>query len=417
MSSKQERPEVIIIGAGLAGLACARQLQKAHVPFVILEAADGIGGRVRTDEVEGFHLDRGFQVLLTAYPEAQRLLNYEALDLMPFISGADIFRGGLFHRVVDPKRHGLMALKNIPFSVSTLQDMWRVILLRKELQKVRAISRKGEEMTTESFLEAYGFSSRMVDRFFRPFFGGIFLERELRTSSRAFQFIYAMLSAGLTTTPRLGMGAIPAQLASHLSSESIRLNCPVRQVEPGKVTLMSGEILEAKNIVLAVDETSAQKLISESPKTLPQRACTCFYFASSDASLPLDPIIYLDGEGRGPVNNAAILSNVSANLAPAGQRLISATVLGNPSSTALETAVREQLTRWFGPGVAEWRNLRTYTITQAQSESRQMRLGDRPSQPKLAPGLYQCGDYLEDVSINGALLSGRRAAEVLLELK
>jgi phytoene dehydrogenase-like protein len=408
-------PQVIIIGAGLSGLACARELSLAKVPFVLLEASDAVGGRVRTDIVDGFRLDRGFQVLLTAYPEARRVLNYDALQLKPFFSGSDIFRNGRFHRMADPWRHPITAVLSVFTPIGTLYDKWFALLLRLELSRLRKLPRQTMEVTTEELLETYGFSSNIIDRFFRPFFGGIFLEKELRTSSRVFQFIYAMFAQGVTCIPRLGMQAIPDQMAAGLPLGSIRLNTPVASVAEGSVTLANGEKLQAEHIVIATDENTALKLLNgPEAKLAAQRSVTCLYFTASDPSLPTKPIVYLDGEGRGPVNNAAILSNVSKSYAPAGQQLISATVLGMPGSDSLESAVREHLTRWFGPGVSQWKHVKSYTINNAQPESRQVRTGKYVENPRIGQGLYRCGDHLEDVSINGALLSGRRAAEAIL---
>jgi len=413
-SQTENTPEVVIVGAGLSGLACARHLAKARVSFRLLEASDGAGGRVRTDIVEGFRLDRGFQVLLPSYPEAMRTLDYEGLDLKPFLSAADVFRGRKFHRVVDPKRHPWMAIRSISRAIGSLCDKWRIFLLRKQLQRVRSIPARVEEVATEQMLRNYGFSEAIIDRFFRPFFGGIFLERELRTSSRVFQFIFAMLVKGGTAVPRLGMQAIPDQLAAHLPAGSLQLNTPVASIAPGKVVLANGEVLNAAHIVIAVDEPAAMRLLhGPEAKIPPQRSCTCLYFSTDDQALPTDPIIFLDGEARGPVNNVSIMSNVSADYAPAGQRLISATVLGSPSSAELEKTVREQMTRWFGPTVANWRHLRTLNIANAHPENRQLR-ADEAGSVAVEPGVYRCGDYLDDVSINGALLSGRRAAEAVL---
>ncbi|CAN5911778.1 NAD(P)/FAD-dependent oxidoreductase [soil metagenome] len=413
--SPLSNPEVIIVGAGLSGLACAVHLKKAGVPFVILEAAEAAGGRVRTDVIDGFRLDRGFQVLLTAYPEAKRILDYEALELKPLFAGADVFRGGHFHRVADPTRHLWQALYNYSNEVGNFHDKWFILLLRKQLETLHSVPRDTDEATTEHLLQSYGFSKEMIDRFFRAFFGGIFLERELRTSARMFQFILAMMNEGLSAIPRLGMQAIPDQLAAKLPPGSIRFKTTISSVSPNRIVLAKGDTLAAPHIVLAVDEKSAGLLLhGEKEKAPLQRAVTCMYFATDDRSLTRDPIVFLDGEGRGPVNNAAILSNISSDYAPAGQRLISLSVLGAPGSDALETTVRDQMTGWFGPSVNKWRHLRTSTITNAHPESRQMHPGDEPGETVIAPGLYRCGDYVQDVSINGALISGRRAAEAIL---
>lgn len=414
-ASPLSNPEVIIVGAGLSGLACAVHLKKAGVPFVVLEAAEAVGGRVRTDVVDGFRLDRGFQVLLTAYPEAKRMLDYHALELKPFFAGGDVFRGGQFHRVADPTRHLWQALYNYSNEVGNFHDKWFILLLRKQLETLHAVPRDTDDATTEELLQSYGFSKEMIDRFFRAFFGGVFLERELRTSARMFQFILAMMNEGQSAIPRLGMQAIPDQLAAKLPQGSIRLKTTISSVAPNKVVLAKGDTLTAPHVVLAVDEKSADRLLhGEKDNTPLQRAVTCMYFATDDKSLTRDPIVFFDGEGRGPVNNAAIMSNVSSDYAPKGQRLISISVLGSPGSDALESTVRDQMTGWFGASVNKWRHLRTSTISNAHPESRQMHPGNEPGETVLAPGLYRCGDYVQDVSINGALISGRRAAEAIL---
>ena len=411
-------PEVIVIGAGLAGLACARHLVRAGKHVRVLEASDGPGGRVRTDVVDGFRLDRGFQVFLPAYPEAQRVLDYPALGLGSFMSGADVFRAGRFHRVLDPSRHLFRSLWHYSHVVGDHRDKWFALLLRKQLQKVRTVPRRTDEVSTETMLRAYGFSEEMIDRFFRPFFGGIFLERELRTSARVFQFIYAMLARGCAAIPAMGMQAIPDQLAAALPPGTVQYDTPVTALSGTTVTLRDGVTLTAPNVVLAVDEVTAASLLTPaSPRPPQQRTVTCLYFSTPDADLPTAPIICLDGEGRGPVNNAAILTNVCPALAPEGQRLISATVLGSPTSAALEETVRNQLAGWFGKGALSWRHLRTMTISGAQPEGRQLHVGDEPGCVWVSPGLFRCGDYLDDVSINGALLSGRRAAEAILSVK
>ena len=131
--------------------------------------------------------------------------------------------------------------------------------------------------------------------------------------------------------------------------------------------------------------------------------------------MPKDPILYLDGDGRGPVNNATVMSRVNPACAPAGRHLISASIVGGAEGEQLESVVRDHLKRWFGDGVSEWEHLRTYTIREALPEDRQLALGDEPLDPVISPGLYCCGDYCHDASINGALISGRRAAEAILK--
>jgi phytoene dehydrogenase-like protein len=415
----QTSPNIVIVGAGLAGLSCARVLARAGVPFTLLEASDNVGGRVRTDVVDGFRLDRGFQVFLPAYPEARRVLDYAALDLKPLYRGAEVFVKDRFHLLADPLGHPLEALRGIrDESVVKMRDKWVMLLLRKEAFGLKEPPRGLLEMETEDYLRDFGFSEQVIDRFFRPFFGGIFLEKDLRSSARMLLFLFSMFDRGGSALPAQGMQAIPDQLAVALPPGSLRLNTPVAHVRPGEVVLDSGEVIQARHIVIAVTEDAACRLLPSGtlnpPK--PARSTTCLYFAADEQDVPgRHPILYLDGDGRGPVNSACVLSRVSAAYAPPGCHLVSASIIGTPSSSELEQVVREQMTRWFGTAVARWKHLRTCQVRQAQPESRQLALGDGPLDPRLAPGLFRCGDWCEDVSINGALLSGRHAGEALLQ--
>ncbi len=416
MSHQQSR--IVIIGAGLAGLACARVLAAAGRQFTILEASNAVGGRVRTDEVEGFLLDRGFQVFLPAYPEARRVLDYDELDLRQIYRGADVFVKNRFHRMADPLAHPLTAMKNFRDEIVTLRDKWTTLLLRKEVFGLRGPPRDLGDMETEDYLRDFGFSEGMIDKFFRPFFGGVFLEKDLRTSARMLLFLFAMFDRGGSALPARGMQSIPDQLAIALPPGSLRLNAPVSGVRAREVTLDTGEVLHADHVIVAVSEEVAYRLLPQTgtpAPLLPSRSTTCMYFATHDMP-PGDPILYLDGDGRGPVNSIAVLSRISPHYAPPGQHLISASILGAPSSTELEQVVRDQMRSWFGEAVVgNWRHLRTYQIRHAQPEARQLRLGNGPLTAMMEPGLYRCGDWCEDVSINGALLSGRRAGAAVMK--
>jgi phytoene dehydrogenase-like protein len=411
------QPRIVIIGAGLAGLACARVLAAAGRPFTLLEASNAVGGRVRTDVVDGFLLDRGFQLFLPAYPEAKRVLDYEALDLRSLYRGADVFVKNRFYRMADPLAHPLTALQNFNAEIVTLRDKWTTLLLRKEVFGLREPPGDVTEVETEDYLREFGFSESMIDRFFRPFFGGMFLEKDLRTSARMLLFLFAMFDRGGSALPARGVQSIPDQLAMALPPGSLRLNAPVSAVRAGEVTLDTGEVLHADHVIVAVSEEVAHRLLpsAEKPPLLPSRSTTCMYFAADELP-PGDAILHLDGDGRGPVNSIVVLSRVSPHYAPSGQHLISASIIGAPSSTELEQVVREQMRQWFGEAVvSKWRHLRTYQIRHSQPESRQLRLGDGPLAPQIEPGLYRCGDWCEHVSINGALLSGRRCGTAVMK--
>jgi phytoene dehydrogenase-like protein len=268
------------------------------------------------------------------------------------------------------------------------------------------------ELTTLQSLEHWGFSPVLIDRLFRPFLGGILLDSRLTASSRMFEFVFKMMSEGDTAVPAAGMGAIPDQLAARLPSGSLRLNARVQSIEtaPLRLTLAGGEELSPKAVIVAVEGPEAHRLLNEVPEPASRRV-TCLYFAAEKAPLP-GPWLYLNGNNQPPVNNAAILSELSGHYAPPGAALISATVLGKPGTKdiALAGEVRDQMVRWFGPAAHRWRHLKTYTIEHAQPAVTP--LEDRS--PRFRPGLYLCGDYRSTPSIHHAMRSGRLAAEALL---
>lgn len=411
----------IVVGAGLAGLTCARVLHAAGLPVTVLERSDGVGGRVRTDVVDGFRLDRGFQVFFTAYPEARALLDYQALDLRRFWPAARVRTGGRFCLVADPFRRPSDLVASLQAPVGSLGDKLKILRLRQRalMLTVHEIFAAPERTTLEE-LRALGFSARMIDGFFRPFLGGIFLDPTLSTSSRMLYFVYRMLSEGDTAVPAAGMGAIPAQLAHGLPSGTVVLHQQVaglvrRDGRVAGVRRGDGATTDAAAVVVATGAQDVAGVEAPAPAMRP-RDVSCLYFAAQRAPLPGAALV-LDGEATGPVVNLAVMSEVSPGCAPHGQHLMSCVVMGLPEAgdEAVERDVRHQMRQWFGTDVvATWRHLRTYRIPWAQFDQSPGALepGGRPV--RCEPGLYVCGDHVENASINGAMAAGRRAAEAVI---
>jgi phytoene dehydrogenase-like protein len=407
-----DRP-VIIVGAGLAGLRCAGVLDRSGVPWLILEAQDGPGGRVRTDHVDGFQLDRGFQVLLTAYPEARAALDYAALDLHAFQPGALVRAAGGFHKVMDPRRKPFSTLQTARAPIGSLADKARVARLRRKLRRMSLDDLwRRPERTTREALNAYGFSTRMIERFWQPLLAGIQLDPKLHTSSRMFDFVLRMLADGDSALPAAGIQAIPDQLAAGLSPGRIRYGATVVAVDSGAVWLQDGELIRGQAVVVATDGPTAGRLIPSLPSP-DSNSVGCLYFAAEHP--PVDePVIVLNGEGTGVVNNMCVPSVVAPSYAPSGLSLVSVTVLTGPShDQTLESAVRDQLRGWFGRRVDTWRLLRRYDIAHAQPAQPPPALSPPQRPVEVDTGIFVCGDHRDDASINGALSSGHRAAESL----
>jgi phytoene dehydrogenase-like protein len=401
---------VLIVGAGLAGLCAALELQSKGIPSLILEASDAPGGRVRTDELDGFLLDRGFQVYLTAYPEGLRVLDYPALEFKAFAAGAMVRLAGSFQKIADPWRHRGDLLASVTSPIGTFRDKLKLRGLRKRLMStsIDAIL-EAENHTTMGLLKQEGFA-KLIDRFFRPFLGGIMLDSSLMPSSRMFEFVFKMMSEGDTVVPARGMGEIPKQLAGRLPADTIRYNQRVTAISRHSVTLASGETIPGGAVLVATDGAEAARLAGVPPPRW--RSVTCSYYEAPEPPLP-GPWLILNGNNQWPINNIAVMSEVAPAYAPPGKALLSISVLGKPTQTEheLQTAVTAQLERWFGKASRDWRHLRTYRIPHAQPET--MPKPPKPASTRLASGVYAAGDFQVMPSIQFAMLAGRNAAEAI----
>ncbi len=412
---KHTTPQVLIIGAGLAGLACARRLKEAGLTCTVLEASDGIGGRARTDRVEGFQLDRGFQVFLTGYPEACKTLNYAALDLMPFHPGALVRYAGRVHVMSDPLRRPQDLPQMLLDPVGTLADKFRMLRMRRDaLQQRLCAVMKDSRRPTRDVLQAYDFSDAMVKHFFRPFLSGVFLEAELSTPCWIFELVWAAFCRGATAVPRDGMGAIAQQLAAPLPPGTIRLNQAVRHIQASRVMLETGEQLTGDVLVIATDDVTASRLRGEHVPRASARGSMTLYFDAPVAP-QRGPWLMLNGEGDGVVRTVCVLSEAAPSYAPPGRALISVTTTEQIGAhDDVPRAVRMFLQSWFGSQVDEWRHLRTDHIHRALPPISVLPSGNRIPSPRVTEYLYLCGDYRESGTLDGALLSGRRAAELIL---
>jgi phytoene dehydrogenase-like protein len=396
----------------------------------IFEAADAVGGRVRTDVVEGFRLDRGFQVLLTEYPEAKRILNYDELALKKFAPGALVRQAGRFHRFADPFREVFKAAAFVFDPIVPLSDKLRVGKLRGQCVGLsEADLFQSSEETTREFLRRSGFTPAIVERFFSPFFGGIFLERNLSSSSRWFRWLFRMFSTGFATVPELGMEQIPMQMESDLPAGTVYCGTGVKSMERAgsgwKIDYTSaiGDAmsLNVPQVVLAVAEPEARRLLGglRKPGAAPARVwnkTTTIYYAAS-ASPVDEPVIVLNGDGptAGPVNHLAVMTTVSPGYAPPGGHLICANVVGSaPESDdameSLEADIRTQMRRWFGEQVNGWGALGGYPIAHALPLQANFQM---PTKAPVDSGIFLCGDYVASSSIQGAMSSGARAAEAV----
>jgi phytoene dehydrogenase-like protein len=429
MNKPTTNASVVIVGAGLAGLSCAKRLTDRGTNCVVLEATDRVGGRVRTDHVDGFTLDHGFQVLLTAYPACRELLDYEALRLRPFEPGAQIWQNGRLRVLSDPWRRPLKALATATNPVGSLGDKLRVAGLRSASRRgtLADLYQRGATTTIDR-LRQDGFSEKMIDEFFRPFLGGVFLDESLSTSSRMLEFVFRMFATGDIALPADGMAAIPRQLAESLPRGTLRFQASVDSIESSHSgehqrahrVVVSDEVIECENLVVATPSDAAARLLGRSELKTQWSGTTNLYFAV-EGQLDSGGLLILRGDETGPIQSAVVLNDIAPSYAPSGKSLVSVSVDSkdedpvNVDDGAIVDRVRDELVRWFGARASQWRLLRTYRVPYALPQMTLEPVEQPVSMSDEAEGFYVIGDHRDTPSIQGAMSSGLRAAEQILQ--
>ncbi|WP_405915265.1 NAD(P)/FAD-dependent oxidoreductase [Streptomyces sp. NBC_00728] len=404
MTAKSGVPDVLVVGGGLAGLACARDLAGYGFGVRVLEASDGVGGRMRSDAHEGFVVDRGFQVFNTSYPQVRRRLALRELRLRPFTPGILVHTEDGPLRFSDPTR-GPRRLGDLrPGRLTGTRDLIALAALsgRDMLAPVRSLKR-GEDRTTRTALAAAGFSEEFVERFFRPFLSGVFLEDQLETSGRVFHLVWRSMLRGTLCLPGAGIGAVPRLLAEALPPDAVHLGTPVARLTDDGVELDAGGELAARAVVVATGPGPAARLLPG--LDLPAYRVVTTYYHAATRRPAAEAILVTDTRRR--FLNTCVLSEVVPGYAPPGMSLIATSVLGQDQE-GREAWLRDALAEVYGTDTASWDLLTVRTVPDALPAM-------PPPQPlgrtsRVAPGRYVCGDHRATGSVQGALASGARAA-------
>lgn len=403
------KPNVAIIGAGLSGLVAAICLEKAGWTPVVYEAGSEVGGRVRTDVVEGVPLDHGFQVLLTDYPLTRKYLDYEKLELRRFLPGAMLFHHGKSGAIGDPLRNASFLLPTLFSNAAGLMDKWRIFRLSsalktKELQTIFS----GTDETTLQYLRNYGFSERVITRFFKPFFSGIFLEDELKTSSKMFRFVYKMFASGDAAIPEKGMQEIPKQLYDNLHDTEFHFNTKIHKIDGNTLYFDENPSKAYDYIIIATDPTSLLQELKPSP--VRWHSTQTLYFKMPESTIG-KPIIGLVMGGDTLVNNIHFVTDLLSD--KHSEAVLSVTIVKSHTLTdaALERQVRKELLEECGIDGLTF--LRSYKIAKALPDLQSPTYDSRIV--KYSDRIFLAGDHLANGSINAAMRSGELAAQTLLE--
>tara|TARA_B110000046_G_scaffold57595_2_gene64355 strand:- start:28910 stop:30151 length:1242 start_codon:yes stop_codon:yes gene_type:complete len=406
MSKKDKK--INIIGAGVGGLTAAIVLENAGYAPHIFEKTDRAGGRVKTD-VSGDNLfDHGFQVLLESYPMAKKYLDYTALDLQQFWPGSVIFENKKATKFGDPIRNFNLLFPTIFSQHATLSDKLKVFRLSMELkrQSLDDIFKK-RETTTMEYLQERGFSAVIIHDFFQPFFSGIFLETELNTSSRMFEFVFKMFAEGQASVPKKGIEAIPKQLASKLKNSTFHFNVAVTNVDTTGITIEGLPKVKSDCTIVA---TEADELIRNlRNQNLDWKACNCFYFKAQNKVIHEKLIGLIPGKHH--INNLHYVNSLTGS----SSNLLSVTVVDNKGLTGdkLIGKVKEELRHLCGIEVGELKH--SFTIPKALPNLRDIQNEIPSTQTQLLDGVFLAGDVTLNGSLNAAMVAGEKAAQAVLD--
>ena len=402
--------DVVVVGAGFAGLRAAQVLCRRGLDVVVLEAADRPGGRVATDVVDGFRCDRGFQVLNTSYPALRAAADLDALDLRAFTPAAAVRDDDGLHTYGDPRKQPALALRMAVDRLVSLRDKatlaaWTTRVVAAGPRRVAAHGGR----SAAADLAAAGVRGPVLDRVLRPFLSGVLGEAELATSAAYVRLVWRAFAIGTIAVPNAGMGALPAQLAARLPDGVLRLGRRVETVRAGAVRV-DGDELTARAVVVATDPVTAAALLPAVPSPRMHALTTVYHVAPAPPAA--GPTLHLDGTG-GPLANTVVLTEAAPGYSPDGDRraLVSSSFLGTADRMP-EPTVRREVGRLYGVPTGDWVHLHTAEVPRALPAlpaasplRRDVALGD---------GLFVAGDHRDTPSQQGALVSGRRAAEAVL---
>ncbi|GAA2144415.1 NAD(P)/FAD-dependent oxidoreductase [Kitasatospora kazusensis] len=420
---RQSDPDVVVVGAGLAGLAAARALTGRGLTVQVLEATESIGGRMAGRQLDGFRLDNGSQLLNTDFPEPARRLDLDRLELRPLAPGVLLHSAGRRYRVGAPQQSLVrqttvrQAAARGPLGSPLDKARLGNALGRLAVTPVSRLLARPETTAAQALAER-GPGPRTADGLLRPLLGALLSDPALGTSSRVADLVLRSYARGRLCLPAAGVAAVPDQLAEGLPPGTLRLGVQVTSIAADGVDTAAHGRIAAQAVVIATDARSAAVLLPG--LRLPDFHPVTTYFHAADRS-PLDePVLLLDADrpaGRSGISHSLVLSEVDPSYAPPGRALVATTVLGRRTfdgggPAGHEPVVRRRLAELYGTATAGWEFLSVRHLPDAvpvMPPPHNFRRSVR-----VLAGLYVCGDHRDTSTVQGALVSGRRAAQAVL---
>ena len=409
---KRNSIKVHIIGGGISGLVAAQVLESHGLSPVIIDGSDRVGGRLKTDTVKGFQLDRGFQVLLSSYSAAKKYLDYKSLNLQNLKAGSCVFAGGKQYFFGDPIRDVSLFIPTLFSPLGTLGDKLKVAKLNFHLQK-KSIDKifEDREITTKEYLTAKGFSKNIIKNFFTPFFSGIFLEDELYTSSRMFEFVFKMFGEGLALMPKGGIEDISIHLKDKLQKTEIHHNSFVSNVKGMEITMSDGKKIKTNYTIIATEPTNLVEGLKG--QKVDWKSCQNLYFTCSSRVYE-KAFIGLVSNQECLINNIFYPTSIPTDK-KGKDELISVTVVKDHGLTEKELIERVKNELKKECKIEGITFLKLYNIPKALPKLNNLQYDITPSETKLKDGVFLAGDLLLNGSLNAAILAGEKAALGVLE--
>ena len=405
MPTTTRRADVVVVGAGLAGLSAALRVAAAGRSVIVLEADDGPGGRVRTDLVDGFRIDRGFQVLNTAYPELRRLNAVRRLDLRRFTRGAILAGSDHRYRLVDPRQQPARLLGDLRVPLGGWGERARLLALLAGCAYLPARRVKRRSGSFREQLQRWRVDGTPAENFLRPFLSGVLLESDLHSSAGYVDLLLRTFVRGQVVVPATGVQALPDLLAADLPAASVRYGVQVSAVRADEVETAAGPI-GAGAVILATDPGTAAHWLGFPPPAM--HAVTTVWQAAPQAPTR-DRLIALDID-NGPLVNSVVMTNVAPDYSPDARALIATSYLGTQALP--EQVLHAALARLWGVEPTGWTLIATSVIARATPD---LPAGSKLRRPvSTPPGMFVAGDWRDTPSTQGALVSGRRAADAAL---